>query len=140
MFVFGIRKRWLSYDSYLKCNRKKVYTSEGLIPILKAHLASNNKYGLKLSTGLIFQSVRISGNQGSGFGTVNFPIPFSDINYHVYAQSQDPDENLTFQIANVSFLNKTTTSCRVAHKLIEDQNFVAGTCNGGYIDVLAIGV
>lgn len=87
------------------------------------------------NTGLKIQCVRISGNQGQSFGTINWLVPFTNTNYFVFATSEDPDENLTFQHANVEFARKTTTSCRVGHKLETSNVFFTG----GYIAVVGIG-
>lgn len=111
------------------------------VGVIVASAISSIVKAYRFSNGLKIQAVRISGNLGADFGTVNFPIPFNDTNYFVFAQSQDPDENLTFQIANVSYLNKTKTSCRVSHLLaIAGGGISASPFKGGYIDVLAIGV
>ena len=88
-----------------------------------------NKMGLKI------QCVRISGNQGQQFGTINWLLPFSDTNYHVFATSEDPDENLNFQIPDVTLVGKTTTSCKVGHKVEDLQQFYTG----GFISVVGIG-
>lgn len=106
------------------------------VGVITASVTSSTVNAHRFSNGLKIQSVRISGNQGQSFGTVNWPIPFSDTSYHVFATSEDPDENLAFQHANVSYLNKTVTSCRVGHYVIGDSMFYIG----GWIDVLAIGV
>lgn len=87
------------------------------------------------NTRLKIQCIRISGNQGQQFGTINWLVPFTDTNYHVFATSEDPDENLSFQLASVSFFKKTTTSCKVGHKVENINSFYTG----GHISVLGIG-
>ena len=84
---------------------------------------------------LKIQCVRISGDQGQQYGTVNWLLPFADTNYHVFATSEDPDENVAFQIADVSLVGKTTTSCKVGHKVEDVNQFYTG----GYIDIVGIG-
>lgn len=84
---------------------------------------------------LKIQCIRISGNQGQQFGTINWLLPFADTNYHVFVTSEDPDENLYFQIADVTLVGKTTTSCKVGHKVEDIQQFYTG----GFISVVGIG-
>ena len=88
-----------------------------------------NKMGLKI------QCIRISGNQGQQFGTINWLLPFSDTNYHVFATSEDTDENTAFQIPDVTLIGKTTTSCKVGHKVENVDQFYTG----GFISVVGIG-
>lgn len=87
------------------------------------------------NTGLKIQCVRISGNQGQQFGTINWLVPFTDTNYHVFATSEDIDENLSFQLTDVTRIEKTTTSCKVGHKVENLNSFYTR----GYISVLGIG-
>ena len=84
---------------------------------------------------LKIQCIRISGNQGQQFGTINWLLPFADTNYHVFATTEDPDENLNFQIADVTLVGKTTTSCKVGHKVEDIQQFYTA----GFISVVGIG-
>ena len=84
---------------------------------------------------LKIQCVRISGNQGQSFGIINWLFPFADTNYHVFATSEDPDENLNFQIADVTLAGKTRTSCKVGHKVENRDQFYTG----GFISVVGIG-
>ena len=104
-----------------------------------SHLVQNtNNFAstfLYNNMGLKIQCVRISGNQGQQFGTINWLLPFTDTNYHVFATSEEPDENLSFQIASVTLVGKTTTSCKVGHKVEDIQQFYTG----GFISVVGIG-
>ena len=84
---------------------------------------------------LKIQCIRIPGNQGQSFGTINWLFPFIDTNYHVFATTEDPDENLNFQIADVTLVGKTTTSCKVGHKVENIDQFYTS----GYISVVGIG-
>ena len=84
---------------------------------------------------LKIQCVRISGDQGQQYGTVNWLLPFADTNYHVFVTSEDTDVNLAFQFASVSLIGKTTTSCKVGHKVETTGQFYTR----GFISVVGIG-
>lgn len=121
----------------ISAQKKEIRTSYGSVPIISNYINKTNNHACcYYNQGLKIQCVRISGNQGQKFGTINWPIPFTNTNYHVFATSEDPDENIAFQVASVTYLNKTTTSCKVGHKITDSSTFF----EGGYISVLGIGV
>ena len=110
----------------------------GNVTVISQTIQNTNNFAstfLYNNTGLKIQCIRIPGNQGQQFGTINWLVPFADTNYHVFATSEDPDENLYFQIANVTLAGKTTTSCKVGHKAEDIQQFFTG----GFISVVGIG-
>ena len=115
-----------------------VADKNGNVDVISHVIQNVNNFASTLvynNTALKIQCIRISGDQGQNYGTINWLVPFTNTNYHVFATSEDPDENLEFQIADVSFLNKTTTSCRVGHKVENINVFYTG----GSISVLGIG-
>ena len=110
----------------------------GNVDVISHLIQNTNNFAstfLYNNMGLKIQCIRISGNQGQQFGTINWLLPFSDTNYHVFVTSEDPDENLNFQIADVTLVGKTTTSCKVGHKVEDIQQFYTG----GFISVVGIG-
>ena len=112
--------------------------NNGNVEVISHVIQNTNNFAstfLCNNNALKIQCVRISGNQGQQYGTVNWLLPFSDTNYHVFVTSEDTDVNLNFQFANVSLVGKSTTSCKVGHK-VEDVNQYY---TGGYIDVVGIG-
>ena len=112
--------------------------ANGNAVVISHNIQSTNNFAstfLCNNNALKIQCVRISGNQGQSFGIINWLFPFTDTNYHVFATSEDPDENLNFQIADVTFVGKTRTSCKVEHKVENIDQFYTG----GYISVVGIG-
>ena len=112
--------------------------NNGNVEVISHVIQNTNNFAstfLHNNNALKIQCIRISGNQGQQFGTINWLLPFTDTNYHVFATSEDPDENLNFQIADVSLVGKTTTSCKVGHKVEDINQFYTG----GYISVVGIG-
>ena len=133
-------------DGSLTWNGKNIVRSvngaladgNGNVEVISHTIQNTNNFAstfLHNNNALKIQCVRISGNQGHQFGTINWLVPFTDTNYHVFATSEDPDENLNFQLADVTFAGKTTTSCKVGHKVESEDVFY----NGGFISVLGIG-
>ena len=112
--------------------------NNGNVEVISHTIQNTNNFAstfLCNNNALKIQCVRISGNQGQQYGTINWLFPFTDTNYHVFATSEDPDENLNFQIADVTLVGKTTTSCKVGHKVENIDQFYTG----GYISVVGIG-
>ena len=133
-------------DGSLTWNDKNIVRSvngvnadtSGNVDVISHNIQNTNNFAstfLYNTMGLKIQCIRISGNQGQQFGTINWLLPFSDTNYHVFATSEDSDENLNFQIADVTLLGKTTTSCKVGHKVEDIQQFFTS----GFISVVGIG-
>ena len=112
--------------------------TSGNVDVISHNIQNTNNFAstfLYNNMGLKMQCIRISGNQGQQFGTINWLLPFSDTNYHVFATSEDPDENTYFQIPDVTLAGKTTTSCKVGHKVENANQFYTG----GFISVVGIG-
>ena len=110
----------------------------GNVEVISHTIQNTNNFAstfLCNNNALKIQCVRISGDQGQQYGTVNWLLPFADTNYHVFVTSEDVDVNLNFQFANVSLVGKTTTSCKVGHKVEDVFQFYTY----GYIDVVGIG-
>ena len=110
----------------------------GNVGVISHTIQNTNNFASKFlhnNNALKIQCVRISGKQGQQFGTINWLVPFTDTNYHVFATSEDLDENLNFQLASVTLAGKTTTSCKVGHKVEDAPTFYGG----GFISVLGIG-
>ena len=133
-------------DGTLTWNGKNIVRSvngvnadtSGNVGVISHTIQNTNNFAstfLCNNNALKIQCVRISGNQGQQFGTINWLLPFADTNYHVFATSEDPDENLNFQIADVTLVGKTTTSCKVGHKVENIDQFYTG----GFISVVGIG-
>ena len=133
-------------DGRLTWNSKNIVRSvngaladnNGNVEVISHLIQNTNNFAstfLYNNMGLKIQCVRISGDQGQQYGTVNWLLPFADTNYHVFVTSEDSDVNLNFQFANVSLVGKTTTSCKVGHKVEDVFQFYTG----GYIDVVGIG-
>lgn len=112
--------------------------TRGNVKVISHTIQNTNNFAstfLHNNNVLKIQCVRISGNQGQQYGTVNWLVPFTDTNYHVFATSEDPDTNLSFQIADVSLVGKTTTRCKVGHKVENINQYYTN----GHIDVVGIG-
>ena len=112
--------------------------NNGNVEVISHVIQNTNNFAstfLHNNNALKIQCVRISGDQGQQFGTINWLVPFADTNYHVFATSEDLDENVAFQIADVTLVGKTTTSCKVGHKVEDVFQFYTS----GYIDVVGIG-
>ena len=133
-------------DGSLTWNGKNIVRSvngvnadtSGNVDVISHNIQNTNNFAstfLYNNMGLKIQCIRISGNQGQQYGTINWLLPFADTNYHVFVTSEELDENIDFQIASVSLVGKTTTSCKVGHKVENIDQFYTG----GYIDVVGIG-
>lgn len=112
--------------------------TRGNVKVISHTIQNTNNFAstfLHNNNVLKIQCVRISGNQGQQHGTVNWLVPFTDTNYHVFVTSEDPDTNLSFQIADVSLVGKTTTRCKVGHKVENTNQYFTN----GHIDVVGIG-
>ena len=133
-------------DGRLTWNSKNIVRSvngaladdNGNVEVISHTIQNTNNFAstfLYNNMGLKIQCIRISGNQGQQYGTINWLLPFADTNYHVFVTSEDPDENTYFQIADVTLVGKTTTSCKVGHKVENIDQFYTG----GFISVVGIG-
>ena len=112
--------------------------NNGNVEVISHTIQNTNNFAstfLYNNMALKIQCIRISGDQGQQYGTINWLLPFTDTNYHVFATSEDPDENLNFQIADVTLVGKTTTSCKVGHKVENIDQFYTGS----FISVVGIG-
>ena len=113
---------------------RDLLTSDGYIPIASYNKYTDTIHSVAFKHGIKIQCVRIYFDT-DGFQAVNWDTPFKDANYHVFVMSEDPDNNLAFQIASVSNLNKTSTTVYVSVKI----EAVNGYFKKSYISVLGIG-
>ena len=131
------RLTWMDKNIVRSVNGALADTN-GNVGVISHTIQNTNNFAstfLCNNNALKIQCVRISGNQGQQYGTINWLLPFTDTTYHVFATSEDPDTNLNFQIADVTLVGKTTTSCKVGHKVENIDQFYTS----GYISVAGIG-
>lgn len=115
---------------------RSLTTSDGSIPIIDNLKTTPLTHAFTFKNGVKIQCIRLPMSQKKGYQAVNWVFPFSDTNYHVFVMSEDSDTNLEFQIASVTLLNKSTTTCYVAHKVENIENFFEGQS----VSVMGIGI
>lgn len=115
---------------------RSLITSDGTIPIVDNLKTTPLTHAFTFKKSVKIQCIRLLMSQEKCYQAVNWPFPFSNTNYHVFAMSEDPDTNINFQIASVTLLNKSTTTCYVAHKVENQGDFYPGHS----ISVMGIGI